>query len=221
MGDPRRFQDRFAVEPPREEDCHPEPESCPPPGPPCCNPNEVVANTSPTNPHGHPPFLGGPTSTPDIELYDLIDFSMQVGDTGIVFVAGLTGWREADGSARFLPGAQAAAYRRAASTLAQMALVSGQTFQFLRLALNLSVAQAATLCGETESTITDWEDGTLPVPVSPWQCIADAAASADQRAGITWTALPSVNLRPRRIRIYPDIPYPGVKLPPPNPCQPC
>ena len=147
---------------------------------------------------------------------------MPVGNTGIVFVAGLTGFRESDGSAQFIPGATAAAYRRAASTLAHMALVNGQTFQFLRLAQNLSTAQAATLCGVTESEITDWEDGTTPVPPSSWQTMADSAAKADQRAGIMWTALPNVDLRPRKIRVFPDIPYPGQVLPPSNPCgDPC
>jgi DNA-binding transcriptional regulator YiaG len=162
-----------------------------------------------------------PGGLPDIELYDLIDFTMQVGNTGINFVAGLTGWRESDGTARFIPGAQEAAYRRAASTLAWMSLISGATFQFLRLALNLSVDQAAVLCGETPSTITDWEDGTLPVPVSPWQTMADAALKADSRAGITVTPLPAPNFRPRLIRIYPDIPYPVVVPPPACPCEPC
>jgi DNA-binding transcriptional regulator YiaG len=159
--------------------------------------------------------------SPDIELYDLIDFSMPVGNTGIVFVAGLTGFRESDGTAQFIPGAVAAAYRRAASTLAHMSLVNGQTFQFIRLAQNMSVAQAAAFCGVMESEITDWEDGTTPVPVTSWQVLADQAAQADQRAGITWTALPTVDLRPRTIRIFPDIPY-DATVPtnncPPNPC---
>src|ERR1039458_8923225 len=61
-----------------------------------------------------------PGGQPDIELYDLIDFTMQVGNTGLNFVAGLTGWRERDGTALFITGATSAAYRRAASTLAQM-----------------------------------------------------------------------------------------------------
>ena len=173
--------------------------------------------------HFHPPD-DSPTCAPqggeaDIELYDLIDFSMQVGNTGIVFVAGLTGWRESDGTARFITGAVDAAYRRAASTLAFMALISGQTFQFLRLTRDLTTAQAATLCGVTESEVIDWEDGSVPVPVSSWQYMADACTAADQRAGITWTPLPAPDFRPRKIRIYPDVPMPWT--PPPPPCDPC
>ena len=157
---------------------------------------------------------------PDIELYDLIDFSMQVGTTGIVFVAGLTGWRESNGTALFVPGAIEAAYRRAASTLAWMALVHGQTFQFLRVAQNLSTAQAATLCGVPPSVVSYWEDGTTPVPVSCWQSMADSACKADMRAGITVTPLPYTDMRPRRIRIYPDVPFVAAPqcTPKPPPC---
>lgn len=165
--------------------------------------------------HGH-------SGNPDIELYDLIDFSMPVGNTGIVFVAGLTGWRESDGTARFILGAVPAAYRRAASTLAWMSLINGQTFQFLRLSLNLTTAQAAVLCGESEGTVISWENGAPPIPVSPWQCLADAALTADQRAGITVTPLPAPDYRPRKIRVYPDIPGPPQPPPvPPRPCDPC
>jgi hypothetical protein len=165
-----------------------------------------------------PPALDGALQRgwPDIELFDLIDFSMPVGQTGIVFVAGLTGWRESNGTALFVPGAVEAAYRRAASTLAFMALVHGQTFLFLRQAQNMSTAQAAALCGVTPSEVSDWEDGTLPVPVSCWQSIADSACKADMRAGITSTPLPYTNMRPRKIRVYPDVP--GQPIPQPPPC---
>ena len=169
-----------------------------------------------------PPALDGAheRGLPDIELYDLIDFTMPVGTLGIKFVAGLTGWRESNGTALFVPGAIAAAYRRAASTLAFMMLVNGQTFQFMRQAIDLTTAQAATLCGVSPSEVSDWEDGTLPVPVSCWQAMADAACKADMRAGIVWTALPFVDLRPRVIRIYPDVPLPPQPrpCPPPRPC---
>jgi hypothetical protein len=168
-----------------------------------------------------PPFCEFPEGprSPDIELYDLIDYTVQVGTTGINFVAGLTGWRESDGTALFIPGAVDAAVRRAASTLAWMALISGQTFQFLRLSLGLSVDQTAELVGVTPSTITDWEDGTLPVGVQSWQCLADAALKADGRAGITYTPLPAPDFRPRTIRIFPDVP--GAPQPPAPPCPPC
>lgn len=156
---------------------------------------------------------------PDIERYALIDFTMQVGNTGINFVAGLTGWRESDGSALFLPGATDAAFRRAASTLAFMSLVSGQTFLFLRTAQNLTQAQAATICGVSVGTIASWENGLTPVIITAWQTLADMACKADQRAGITWTAAAPVSFRPRTIRIYPDIPYKAP--PPPPPCPPC
>lgn len=206
---PRRFEPDHYQDPNEDN-------SCQPPEPPPSS-GHHISDLPP-----YPPTGQTSGRSPDIELYDLIDFSMPVGNTGIVFVAGLTGFRESDGSAQFIPGATAAAYRRAASTLAHMALVNGQTFQFLRLAQNLSTAQAATLCGVTESEITDWEDGTTPVPPSSWQTMADSAAKADQRAGIMWTALPNVDLRPRKIRVFPDIPYPGQVLPPSNPCgDPC
>jgi hypothetical protein len=168
--------------------------------------------------HCPPPAPGG---LPDIELYDLIDFQMQVGNTGIVFVAAITGWRESDGTALFIPGATAAAYRRAASTLAAMSLVAGSTFQFMRLAQNLSVDQAAILCGVDDATVNAWEAGTTPVPFSSWQYMADAACKADSRPGIVYTAPQGVDLRPRVIRVYPDVP--GLPLPPQPPanCDPC
>jgi len=159
---------------------------------------------------------------PDIETYDLIDYTVQVGNTGINFVGAVTGWRESDGSARFIPGAIEAVYRRAASTLAFMSLVNGQTFLFLREAQGLTQAQAATICGVPESEISDWEDGSLPVIITAWQTLADMACKADQRAGITWTAAPPASFRPRTIRIYPDISYPPQPQPPcPPPCEPC
>lgn len=208
---PVRFEPDHYQDPRDTEECQPAPEPPCFPGP---------GHLHHLHPPGYPPLGGvGYGQNPDIELYDLIDFSMPVGNTGIVFVAGLTGFRESDGTARFIVGATAAAYRRAASTLAQMSLVAGSTFQFMRLAENLSPAQAAVLCGVPESIITDWEDGTTPVPPSSWQTMADVAAKADMRAGIIWTALPNVDLRPRRIRIYPDVPYNPIQYTPTTP--PC
>ncbi len=168
----------------------------------------------------HPPWEIPPGGGPDIELYDLIDFTVQVGNTGINFVAGLTGWRESDGTALFLPGACEAAYRRAASTLAFMALVSGQTFQFLRTAQNLTVDQAAAICGVTSIQIENWEFGTVPVIITAWQTLADMACKADQRAGISCTPI-QPSFRPRTIRIYPDVPYKNVQPAPCGPCDPC
>ncbi len=207
---PRQFEpDHYRNEAQDPGDCEP------PSKPPCAQ-----FERREFEPGGGQLPLGGTGYSPDIELYDLIDFSMPVGNTGIVFVAGLTGFRESDGSAQFIPGATAAAYRRAASTLGHMALVNGQTFQFIRLALNMSTSQAATLCGVQESEITDWEDGSTPVPATSWQVMADAAAAADQRQGIMWTALPTVDLRPRTIRIFPDVPMP-TNATPFNPTTPC
>ena len=155
---------------------------------------------------------------PDIELYDLIDFSMPVGQTGLVFVAGLTGWRESNGTALFVPGAIEAAFRRAASTLAFMALVGGQTFQFMRYAQHMSVTQAASLCGVSPSEVTDWEAGRVPVPVTCWQSMADSAAHADMRAGISCTVPQGIDMRARTIRIYPDIPFRPTRQHEPRPC---
>ena len=155
---------------------------------------------------------------PDIELFDIIDFTMPVGQTGIKFVAELTGWRESNGTALFVPGAIEAAFRRAASTLAFMMLVNGQTFQFMRQAHHMSTAQAATLCGVSPSDVTNWEAGRVPVPVTCWQAMADSACKADMRAGITWTALPTIDLRPRVIRVYPDIPFRRMPQHEPPPC---
>jgi DNA-binding transcriptional regulator YiaG len=209
---PRRFEpDKYAVPQPPGEDCERRDERH----------DHDPHHRELSGPVYPPTGQCGPVIQPDIELYDLIDYSMPVGNTGIVFVAGLTGFRESDGTAQFITGAVAAAYRRAASTLAQMALVSGPTFQFMRLAENLSTAQAAALAGVSESEVTDWEDGTTPVPPSSWQSMADYAAQQDMRAGITWTALPAVNLRPRTIRVYPDVPYAGQILPRGPDCPPC
>ena len=166
--------------------------------------------------HYEVPHGGGP----DIELYDLIDFTMSVGNTGINFVAGLTGWRERDGTALFLPGATDAAYRRAASTLAFMSLVSGQTFAFLRTAQNLTIdAGGDHLRGAGDDGHRLGSRGRA----GDHHGVADARRHGVQgrpTGGHHVDGRRAGQLRPRTIRIYPDIPY---KAPPPcpPPCPPC
>lgn len=154
---------------------------------------------------------------PDIE-YLLVDFEMPVGQTGIVFVAALEARLMSWGPV-FQTVATLAAYRRAASTLAHMALISGATFEFMRQAIEFSTAQAGAFVGVSEATVQAWEAGTEPVPTNIWYLFADYVCAKDGREFCPYLTLPEQDFRARRIRVYPDVPRTGTPQPPPDcPC---
>lgn len=143
----------------------------------------------------------------DVGTLDLIDYEIQVGRTGIIFVAALDGVYNPDDTATFEPLHIEWARHRAASQLACMGLVRGDTFQFLRESVPMSVADAAVLVGYTSGDVTAWEAGAT-VPVSAWQAMADYCCILDHRLGVTQMAV-QPDFRPRRIRITPNVPAAG------------
>ena len=154
------------------------------------------------------------------EVIALVDYYMPVGDTGMQFVAALPATLRSWGPV-FTTRSTQAAYVRAGSTLAHMALVDGQTFLFLRIAINYTQAQTAAFLGVTVPTIIAWESGATPVPTNLWYQMGDKVCEVDRRAFTPYPTLTGVDLRPRIIRVRPDIPFPPPVIPPkPCPC-PC
>lgn len=152
----------------------------------------------------------------DVGTLDLIDYSIQVGRTGIVFVAALDGVYNRDGTVTFEPLQIEWATHRAASQLAWMGLIRGDTFRFMRESVPMSLADAATLVGYTQGDLTAWEAGA-EVPFSAWVAMADYCLTLDHRAGVTQMPL-QPDFRPRRIRITPNVPTLGVSVSSPDGC---
>jgi hypothetical protein len=166
-------------------------------------------------------FQCTPTS-PDLVWVEA-DYYMNVGTTGIKFVAKLPAILRPWGP-EFLPDAIKAAWLRAATTLGHMGLVSGQTFQFLRLGGQLTVAQAATVLGVPAGDITLWEAEVVDTPVNVWQDLSYYDENLDGRYMLHDLPV-APDFRPRVIRIYPEMPRhvtQGLNVPPPgNGCIPC
>lgn len=158
----------------------------------------------------------------------LFDFSMPVGNTGIVFVAALQGILYAWGP-QFSDLAKQAAYRRAASTLAQWGIVSNDTFAFIALGVPMDAQGIATRYGVPLATAQGWLNGTIPVPAQVWQCFAHLVCATDQRNFLPNppSPVPPPSLRPRTIRVFPNVPTPSMPQPPaappcpPPPRNPC
>jgi len=153
----------------------------------------------------------------------LFDYLMFVGTTGITFTAAVPG-RLLEWGPVFSPEVQIAANLRAASTLVQMGLISGETYAFMRQALQLSQADVATMYGIPLITVISWENGTVPVPREYWGCLAYRVCLADGRAMPADFALPPPSFRGRLIRIFPNIPMqnqPQPDAPCPLPVVPC
>ena len=134
----------------------------------------------------------------------LFDLLMPVGDTGLVFTAAMPGVLRVTGPS-FTPLVEHVAYLRAASTLIQMGLVRGESFAFLRYALQLTTADVATLYGVPESTVQGWEDNSIPIPPTVWNCFSQRVMVQDGRV---LPANPAINpsFRPRLIRVFPNAP---------------
>ncbi len=148
----------------------------------------------------------------------LYDFFMQVGNTGIRFVAAIPGVLQTYGPV-FTVAAQKAANLRAASTLAQWGLVSGDTFGFLAQAAGLSPADLATKYNVTLSTVNAWLANQTPVPPLVWRCLAYLVGTLDGRV-ISDFALAPVSFQPRLIRVFPNVPAPPPPVQPPPPVCP-
>jgi hypothetical protein len=159
-------------------------------------------------------------SSPDLVLVEA-DYYMNVGTTGIRFVAKLPAVLRPWGP-QFLPEAIYASWLRAASTMGHMGLVSGQTFQFLRLGGQLTVAQAATVLGVPAGDILLWESEVVDTPSHVWQELSAYVEGLDGR--YMWHDFPvAPDFRPRVIRIFPERPYwhtQGLN-PPRSGCVPC
>ena len=133
------------------------------------------------------------------------DFYMEVGTTGLRFVAALQGVSTASGPTDFPSEATDAAYLRAGSTLARMGMVNGITFAFMRQAIKMSESDAATLLGVLVTDIQAWEAGITPIPMLMWKLLADEVCLRDSRPMASDLAITG-DMRARTIRITPDIP---------------
>lgn len=146
-----------------------------------------------------------------------MDYYMRVGTTGIRFVAALQATLR-DWGPVFSTTDTQAAYRRAGSTLAHMALIDSQTFGFLRLAAGYSLAETATVLGVTVPEIQAWENGVVPVPINIWYALGAQVCALDKRTFTPYPTLPPLDLRARVIRVRPDVPRVSTQKPL-NPCS--
>jgi len=156
-----------------------------------------------------------PEQVGKVGLFDII---MPVGNTGIVFVAAVPGTLYLQGPT-FTPEVQQAAKLSAASTLAHMGLIRGETLTFLREALQLSQADYATLMGVPLATVQGWENNTIPIPVNAWGCTQSRVCIAAGKRFLTEYAL-EPNFRPRKIRVFPNVPMTPQPVTSSPPCDP-
>ncbi len=139
----------------------------------------------------------------------LFDYLIPVGSPPIVFVAAMAGLLQTWGPI-FQPAAIKLANLRAASTLCQWGLISGDIFAFERSSIQLSQQDVATLLNVPLVTVEEWEADEVPVPRLMWQEIAARVCKQDQRSlpPDLQLAMPGPSFRGRTIRIFPNIPMP-------------
>lgn len=137
----------------------------------------------------------------------LYDFIIQVGNPPIVFVAAMAGLLQSWGPI-FQPAAIRLANLRAASTLCQWGLISGDIFAFERSSIGLTQSAVATLLGVPLTTVEEWEADEIPVPRLMWQEVAARVCKADQRSlpPDLQVIVPPASYRGRTIRIFPNVP---------------
>src|ERR1700758_4011822 len=99
----------------------------------------------------------------------LFDFLMEVGNTGLVFTAAVPG-RLYESGPVFSAIVQKYSRLRAASTLVHMGWARGESFTFLRVALEWTISQVATLYGVSDVTVMEWEANLIPIPITVWNC---------------------------------------------------
>ena len=150
----------------------------------------------------------------------LYDFIIPVGSTGIKFIAAIAGLLQSWGPV-FQPAAIQLANLRAASTIVQWGLISGDIFAFERAAIQLSQQDVADILGVTLLTVQQWESGQVPIPRLMWQEIAARVCKADQRSLPPDLQLidPPASFRARTVRIFPNVPMPPQPQAPPQ-CPP-
>ncbi len=151
----------------------------------------------------------------------LYDYLVSVGSTGIRFVAAMAGMLQPWGPV-FQPAAIMLANLRAGSTLAQMGLISGDTFAFLRFSIQLQQSDVAAFLGVPLLTEQNWENNSVPLPRLIWCQLAERVCAADQRylpPELQGASTPP-SFRPRLIRIFPNSPQPHQPFMP-QICPPC
>ena len=148
----------------------------------------------------------------------LVDYYMPVGAGGFQFVAALMAYIRSYGPS-FPVEYTRAANLRAASTLCHMAIVRGETFLFIRDAIQMTQAEAAAFLGVTVPDIVSWESNTVPIPRSIWDAMAHRCCDLDMR-GFTPELGFNCDFRARVIRIRVDPPYPPKSFVPPGLCPP-
>jgi hypothetical protein len=152
-----------------------------------------------------------------VGLYDMI---IPVGGTGISFIAAIAGLLQPWGPV-FQPAAVKLANLRAASTLIQWGLISGDIFAFERASIGLQQSDVAAILGVPLVTVQEWEADELAVPRLMWQEIAYRVCKADQRflpPELT-LVVPPASFRGRQVRIFPNVPMPPQPASPPQ-CPP-
>jgi hypothetical protein len=147
-----------------------------------------------------------PQAIGKVGLYDLI---IPVGSTGITFVAAIAGLLQSWGPV-FQPAAVQLANLRAASTLCQWGLISGDIFAFERASIQLSQSDVAALLNVPLLTVQEWEADEIPVPRLMWQNIAARVCKTDQRylPSELQVIVPPPSFRARQVRIFPNVPQP-------------
>ena len=161
--------------------------------------------------------------TTDIECpITSADYYMPVGHGGFQFVAALMAYVRPWGPQFPVPFARKA-YLRAASTLAHMAIVRGETFEFLRLGVQMSQADVAALLHVTLTDVQDWESGATPIGRDIWNTMAEYVCVRDSR-GFSPDLAFNDDFRARTIRVRPEAFFPPQPYVPPacrpQPCPP-
>jgi hypothetical protein len=159
--------------------------------------------------------------TTDLEVpITSADYYMSVGSGGFKFVAALMAYVRPWGP-QFPVEFTQRAHLRAASTLAYMAIVRGETFQFIREAVQFTYLDAAAFLGVSVTDIVDWESNLVPIPRSIWDTLAMYVCEKDMR-GFTPGLGFNPDFRARVIRVRIDMPFPSQPfIPSPCPPDPC
>jgi len=152
-----------------------------------------------------------------------VDYLMRIGTTNVYFVASLQAILRPWGP-EFRPQDMHQAELRAASTLAQTALIRGMSLKFLRDGIPWTEAQSAAFLGVPLPTLQAWEAETVETPRDMWLTLADHVAHLDGRSHYDIPPpCPRENWQGRVIRVYPDFPTVSTQPPlgAPGGCTPC